>query len=195
MQSKFLNLVLLGVSFGICTACRAPNELPVKATPVPVVTVKVPEKPIVQIDPIVKKTKTTHKLGIIGEVEPVYLLPMKTPFLARIDTGAENSSIDASHIRVFEREGEKWVGFDLTNQKTGEKNHFEKKIYRQTAIKRQADHEERIVVMMTIKMGKEKITAQFSLADRSKFEYQVLVGRNILKGRAIVDTALSKTLY
>lgn len=33
-----------------------------------------------------------HSLGIIGAVEPVYVLPMKAPFAGRIDTGAETSS-------------------------------------------------------------------------------------------------------
>ena len=48
---------------------------------------------------------------------------------------------------------------------------------------------------MDVKFGKEVITGvRFTLADREKFEYQALIGRNILTGRAIVDTALSNTL-
>lgn len=198
MRNQFFRLLFLGLSFGFCTACSTVKDGPI-ANPQPVTVPVEASKPIstpsVAVPPVVQKPKVTHKLGIIGEVEPIYFLPMKTPFMARIDTGAENSSIDVSDMRVFEREGQKWVGFDLVNKKSGEKTHFEKKIYRQTAIKRQGDHEERIVVLMTVKMGKEKIAAQFSLSDRSKFEYQVLIGRNILKGRAIVDPALSKTLY
>ena len=48
--------------------------------------------------------------------------------------------------------------------------------------------------MMNIKFGGEIINAQFSLAEREKFIYQGLVGRNILTGRAIVDTSISNTL-
>ena len=152
-------------------------------------TVKVPS------EPIEVQAKKTHKLGIIGEVEPVYFLPMKKAVLSRIDTGAETSSIDAQNIQLFEREGVKWVSFDVDNKRTGEKHHFEKRLYRHLTIKRQNESEDRYVVLMTIRMGNEKITAQFSLADRSKFNYQGLIGRNVLQGRAIVDTALSKTLY
>ena len=47
---------------------------------------------------------------------------------------------------------------------------------------------------MDVKFGNEIITAVFSLADREKFEYQALIGRNILTGRAIVDTSVSHTL-
>ena len=152
-------------------------------------TVKVPS------EPIEVQAKKTHKLGIIGEVEPVYFLPMKKAMLSRIDTGAETSSIDAQNIQLFEREGVKWVSFDVENKRNGEKYHFEKRLYRHLTIKRQNESEDRYVVLMTIQMGNEKITAQFSLADRSKFNYQGLIGRNVLQGRAIVDTALSKTLY
>ena len=35
---------------------------------------------------------------------------------------------------------------------------------------------------------------KFTLAVRDKFNYQVLIGRNVLTGRALVDTALSNTL-
>ena len=63
---------------------------------VPAVEIKRPETP-------------KHVLGIIGAVEPIYMLPMKTPFAARIDTGAENSSLDVDNMKTFERDGEKWV--------------------------------------------------------------------------------------
>lgn len=72
--------------------------------------------PAVEV-PAVKETK----LGIIGAVEPVYFLPMRSPFEARIDTGAENSAIDVTSLKTFERDGEKWVSFVLVNDETGEK--------------------------------------------------------------------------
>ena len=60
------------------------------------------------------------RLPIIGEVEPIYFLPMKSPFAARIDTGATTSSLDCNDVEYFERDGEKWVSFKLKNRKTGE---------------------------------------------------------------------------
>ena len=45
-------------------------------------------------------------LPIIGEVEPIYFLPMKSPFLARIDTGATTSSLDCRDVEYFERDGD-----------------------------------------------------------------------------------------
>lgn len=141
------------------------------------------------------KTMPKHSLGIIGGIEPIYFPPMKTPFLARIDTGAANSAIDVSGVRKFERDGEKWVSFVLTNTENNESHRFEKKIEKNVSIKRINDHEKRIMVMMDIKFGKEIINAEFSLANREKFEYQALIGRNIINGRAIVDPSISNTLH
>ncbi len=137
--------------------------------------------------------KKAH-LPIIGEVEPIYFLPMKSPFLARIDTGATTSSIDAKDVVYFERDGERWVTFKLVNRKTKEEHVFEKKIERSFKVKRMGDDERRKAVKMEVKMGKEVFNAFFSLADRESFDYQGLIGRNILTGRFIVDTSTSYTL-
>ena len=55
--------------------------------------------------------------------------------------------------------------------------------------------EKRYVVHFDIKMGEELIDTEFTLNDRSKFEYQVLIGRNILNGRFIVDSSIENTLH
>ena len=135
----------------------------------------------------------TH-LPIIGEVEPIYFLPMKSPFAARIDTGATTSSLDCQDVEYFERDGEKWVAFKLKNRKTGEEHVFEKKVERSFKVKRAGKDESRKAIKMDVKMGGEVFSAVFSIADRSNFDYQGLVGRNILTGRFLVDTSTSYTL-
>ena len=131
-------------------------------------------------------------LPIIGEVEPIYFLPMKSPFAARIDTGATTSSLDCQDVEYFERDGEKWVAFKLKNRKTGEEH--EKKVERSFKVKRAGKDESRKAIKMDVKMGGEVFSAVFSIADRSNFDYQGLVGRNILTGRFLVDTSTSYTL-
>ena len=133
-------------------------------------------------------------LPIIGEVEPIYFLPMKSPFAARIDTGATTSSLDCQDVEYFERDGEKWVAFKLKNRKTGEEHVFEKKVERSFKVKRAGKDESRKAIKMDVKMGGEVFSAVFSIADRSNFDYQGLVGRNILTGRFLADTSTSYTL-
>lgn len=133
-------------------------------------------------------------LPIIGEVEPIYFLPMKSPFSARIDTGATTSSLDCQDVVDFERDGEKWVSFKLVNRKTGEEHVFEKKVERTFKVKRMGEDENRRAIKMDVKMGGETFSAIFSIADRASFDYQGLIGRNVLTGRFIVDTSTSYTL-
>ena len=132
--------------------------------------------------------------NIIGAVERVYLPPIKSAFLARIDTGATTSSLDADSVKQFERDGDKWVSFIIINRETCEKYEFEKPLLKNIVIRRAGKNEHRPMVEMDVKMGGEKFKASFTIAEREKFDYQLLVGRNILAGRAIVDVSISNTL-
>ncbi len=51
------------------------------------------------------QVKVVRPNNIIGAVEPIYMLPMKSAFLARVDTGATTSSIDVQNLKYFERGG------------------------------------------------------------------------------------------
>lgn len=140
------------------------------------------------------KTEPKKITNIIGAVEPIYMLPMKSAFYARIDTGATTSSVDVTNLKRFERDGEKWVSFTITNRNSGETYNFEKQIFKRVRITRADLDERRVKVLMDVSFGGEKFKAEFTLAERNDFEYQALIGRNILTGRAIVDTSISNTL-
>lgn len=131
---------------------------------------------------------------VIGAIEPVYFLPLKSAFEARIDTGATTSSIDASDIKEFERDGQKWVSFKVINRRSGEEHVFERPIIKGIIIRRAEQSEQRIKVMLPIRFAGKSFSTEFTLADRTDFDYQALIGRNILTGRFIVDTSLSHTL-
>lgn len=153
------------------------------------------EKRLPTIVPAVElKRPATHTLGIIGGVEPVYILPMKSAFPARIDTGAQTTSLDCSNIKKFERDGQKWVSFIIENKETKETHKFEKIVEKKTNIKRINDTEERIIVIMDIKIGNQIIKEKVSLANRDKFDYQALIGRNIINGRALIDSSIENSL-
>ena len=48
--------------------------------------------------------------------------------------------------------------------------------------------------MLTFRMGHLTLEREFTLTDRSKFEYPVLVGRNIINGIAAVDPSRRNVL-
>ena len=140
------------------------------------------------------KVEVLRPNNIIGAIEPFYILPMKSAFIARVDTGATTSSIDVQNLKRFERDGEKWVAFDIVNNTSDERYHFERPILKKVKIKRIEQEEHRVKVMLDIKIGGQKVKTEFTLAERSDFEYQGLIGRSLLSGRYIVDTSLSHTL-
>lgn len=134
-------------------------------------------------------------LGIIGATEAVYLEGFKSPFEARLDTGATTSSIDADEIQQFERDGRKWVRFQLFNRSSQEKRNYELPMVRNVQIKRHgADSVTRPTVMLTFRIGHLTVEREFTLTSREKFEYPVLLGRNVICGLAAVDPSHHNTL-
>ena len=113
----------------------------------------------------------------------------------RIQTGATTSSIDARDVRTFERDGRKWVSFRVFARSGGESKEYELPVARTVRIKQHGGESlERISVMLTFRMGHLTLEREFTLTDRSKFEYPVLVGRNIINGIAAVDPSRRNVL-
>lgn len=131
---------------------------------------------------------------VIGQIEPVAIVDAKMTLPARIDTGATTSSLDARDIKPFERDGKKWVRFFLVDRKTGKEEKMEAKLARTAVIKRHgAESQTRIVVKLKVKVGGKSMNTEFSLTDRSDFEFPVLVGRNILEAGFAVDVRKKNT--
>ncbi len=136
-----------------------------------------------------------YPLGIIGEVETVRLPDFNSSFEARVDTGATTCSIDASDIKNFERDGRKWVSFKIKSRTSGEQKTFELPVVRVVPIKRHGmPDQQRFSVMLNIKIGHLTLEREFTLADRSAFDYQVLLGRNLLSGIAVVDVTRKNSI-
>ncbi len=135
-------------------------------------------------------------LGIIGEEEPVYIENIPVPMPARVDTGAALCSIDVSHLKFFERDGKSWVSFAIKPRANGKEYQFERRVKRNVKIKRHGmeDPPPRPLVELKIKMGRITLMRDFTLIDRQQFDYQVLIGRNLLKGLAAVDVSRVNTL-
>ncbi len=133
-----------------------------------------------------------EQLLVIGAVENVILPTAGMRMEARIDTGATTSSIDARDVKLYERDGKKWVSFRLFDRVSQKSSEIELPLKRTVLIKRHnAKSSERYVVELPILMGNISTAVEFTLADRESFEYPVLIGRNFLNGRAVVDVGSS----
>ena len=124
---------------------------------------------------------------VVGEMERVWLEPPGASLIARVDTGAHSSSLHAENLVEFERDGEDWVRFDLILG--DEIETLERRVARYVRVYQQADPEgtRRPVVTMRLRLGDVHDSFEFTLADRSHLDFQLLLGRNFLTDMALVD--------
>lgn len=140
--------------------------------------------------PVNPAAKIADKL-VIGEIEHVTVAPPGQVFVARIDTGAAGTSIHASHIAAFERDGRDWVRFQIDHPSIEAPLAIERPVARTVRVKQAGGEiaERRLVVKMTITLGSMTEQIDVSLTERTAMTYPVLIGRNFLRNLAIVDVS------
>ena len=133
-------------------------------------------------------------VGIFGWSEPVELPGAGIRLEAKLDTGADTSSLDATDIRLFRRGENRIVKFKVRDPETGEELRLERNFVRSSRIRRHfGDYQLRRVVELEICLGTNRRKIEVNLIDRSNFSYPMLLGRNALAGIALVDPAISDT--
>ncbi len=130
---------------------------------------------------------------VLGALEKVTIEAINQSFDARVDTGAETSSINAMDIEVFERNGEDWVRFHVIDEEkeASDANWVEAPIVRYVNIRQASVErlERRAVVSLWTKLGDMRSQNEFSLADRSQMTHPVLLGREFIRDVAVVDVS------
>ncbi|KXO10498.1 MULTISPECIES: ATP-dependent zinc protease family protein [Marinobacter] len=127
---------------------------------------------------------------IVGEIEKFYLAGPGHIYTARIDSGAETSSIHARNVKRFERDGSNWVRFEVpVPGADGEWVTMEREISRRVRVIQASaeEAERRVVVELQFAIGDHQQVAEFTLADRANLTYEVLIGRNVLRDVMLID--------
>ena len=126
---------------------------------------------------------------IVGAVESVKIDPPGIQLKARVDSGANTSSLDARDLVVFERDGERWVRFKLRPVNGVESPEVERPVKRFVRVSQtnSPEADRRPVVEMSIELGGVTDLIDFNLRDRSRMTYPVLLGRKYLRDRALID--------
>lgn len=133
-------------------------------------------------------------LSVLGWVEDSIIYPSGIHFSAKLDSGAKTSSIDALNIERFkDLDGKEWVRFTIQN-KDGDKKTLEKPVLKWVRIKQKGGgFIQRPVVDMAVCLGSHYIEGKMNLAKRDNFNYQVLVGRNMLANHILVDSGMRRS--
>ena len=127
-------------------------------------------------------------LEILGWVERAQLPAVGISLKAKLDTGAETSSLDARIIKKFRKGGKRWVRFAVTDRDNGEEHVLvHERVRTIGVVQHDGSRQTRPVVIMTVCIAGRRMEAEMSLIDRSEFIYPLLLGRSALASFALVD--------
>lgn len=141
---------------------------------------------------------TGEKL-VLGRAEWVGMPGFGSYFKARLDTGANTSSLSATDITRFERDGENWVRFRLAVTEDDSVvpdvlgKEFEARVVRQVRIVQASGADRRPVVRLPLTLGPIEQQVEFTLNDRSHLTYPVLLGRRFMLDIAVIDISRAYT--
>lgn len=137
-----------------------------------------------------KKQAREAKPAILGYIEDAYVGKLGLVMKSKLDTGADTSSIYARDIDVYKKtKRNSWVRFRVIG-KNGRSIRYDQNVISFVAIKlKTGGTQRRPVIHLPLCVGGVSGLAEFTLADREQFDYQVLIGREFLASRIIVDSA------
>ena len=108
----------------------------------------------------------------------------------RIDTGAKTSSLHVDNLSLFKKQGKPWVRFDIHPDihKVETIITCEAALADTRKIKSSnGSAQERYIIKTVIKLGVDAWPIEVSLADRSDMSNLMLLGREAMKDRLLVD--------
>ena len=106
---------------------------------------------------------------VVGWIEKVRIYPGNFLVHAKLDSGAEYSSLDAGNLQEFERDGKNWVRFDLEEKREGKKITIERPLLRWAPIKRHnQEPQRRPVIKLGVCLGNIYKETEVNLIDRTE---------------------------
>lgn len=136
-----------------------------------------------------------NNLDIIGSEEWCVFENLGIPAIkARVDSGAKTSSIQATNIKVITKGANEWVKFEVNPLQENRSIAIEcqaRLIDRRMVKSSSGISEERLVVKTPITLGKETFDIELTLANRDTMEFRMLLGREAINDRYIVNPALN----
>jgi len=117
---------------------------------------------------------------------------------AKVDTGAYTSAMHCHDVTTFMDEGVEMVSFKLLDPSHPSYNH--KEIVLPVKARRRIKNsfgqvQRRIIIQTRMRIYQKLYKIELSLADRSKQEFPVLLGRKALYKRFVVDVSKKNLSY
>ena len=109
---------------------------------------------------------------------------------ARVDSGAKTSALHAFNIRSFNRNGEQWVSFDIHPLQKSDTLILRCEspvVDRRTIRSSNGTSERRYVIRVPMVIGGQTWDIELTLTNRDSMGYRMLLGREAMQGRMLVD--------
>ena len=136
-----------------------------------------------------------HPPSLVGWREWVGLPQLGIDWLkAKVDTGAQTSSLHAFGLREFERDGEPWVRFEVHpwQRSADDAVRVELPVHDRRKVRSSSGHSERrAVVLMDVRLRGRVIPAEVTLTRRDAMGFRMLLGRELLRNGFLVDAGAS----
>ncbi len=113
---------------------------------------------------------------------------------AKIDTGAQTSSLHAFGVEEFDRDGEPWVRFEIQPLQRSSRDAVEVELPvadRRSVRSSNGVAQVRYVVVLDVRLLDQVVSAEVTLTRRDSMGYRMLVGRELLAQGFLVDSASS----
>lgn len=124
---------------------------------------------------------------VAGYLERMTLTKHRLTFEAKLDSGADTSSLNAEGIEQTRKSGRAMARFTLVDD-TGRRAVVEAPVVRTARIRRAGTGPvERPVVVLDVCIAGVSGKAEFTLTDRSGMSAQVLIGRRFMARRILID--------
>ena len=137
-------------------------------------------------------------LQIIGSEEWCVFNELGIPAIkARVDSGAKTSSIQATNLKIIIKGGHEWVKFEVSPLQENRSIGIEcqaRLVDRRMVKSSSGISEERLVIKTPVTIGDSTFDIELTLANRDTMEFRMLLGREALNDRFIVNPALNYQL-
>ena len=110
---------------------------------------------------------------------------------AKIDTGARTSALHANSIEHFTAHGAPWVRFHVAGEGKGAPWHEAPVADRRSVRSSNGGTELRFVIRTELALAGRSWAADITLTNRERMELPMLIGREALAGRVLVDAQRS----
>lgn len=126
---------------------------------------------------------------VLGYLENVSVGKLGLQMKGKLDTGADTSSVHARNVEIYKRgKRDNWVKFRLVG-KDGRSIRYDQNVIRFAQIKTKTGGTiRRPVITLPLCVGGRTAVAEVNLADREPFDFDILIGREFLSDRVLVDS-------